>query len=142
MDKKIAGLLGAAAALTAINTITQATPAQNTELAPATTYRDLLNPVPNALSALKADNARLSRDQANGPTRMAQVSVQVGHHHHHHHHGVRIRVGHIITTITWCALDTTIITITCESASTTTIDAKRGDLDSRMAKSQNYGRSE
>jgi hypothetical protein len=94
MDKKIAGLLGAAAALTAINTTTQATPAQNTELAPATTYRDLLNPVPNALSALKADNARLSRDQANGPMRLAQVSVQVGHHHHHHHHGVRIRVGH------------------------------------------------
>jgi hypothetical protein len=93
MDKKIAGLLGAAAALTAINTTTQATPAQNTELAPGTTYRDLLNPVPNALSALKADNARLSRDQANGPTRLAQVSVQVGHHHHHHHHGVRIRVG-------------------------------------------------
>jgi hypothetical protein len=54
MDKKIAGLLGAAAALTAINTTTQATPARNTELAPATTYRDLLNPVPNALSALKA----------------------------------------------------------------------------------------
>jgi hypothetical protein len=95
MDKKIAGLLGAAAALTAINTTTQATPARNTEPAPATTYRDLLNPVPNALSALKADNARLSRDQANGPTRLAQVSVQVGHHHHHHHHhGVRIRVGH------------------------------------------------
>jgi hypothetical protein len=31
----------------------------------------------------------------------------------------------IITTTTWCALDTTIITITCESASTITIDAKK-----------------
>jgi hypothetical protein len=93
MDKKIVGLLGAAAALTAINTTTQATPAQNTELAPAT-YRDLLNPVPNALSTLEADNARLSRDQAKGLERLAQVSVQIGHHHHHHHHGVRIRVGH------------------------------------------------
>jgi hypothetical protein len=91
MDKKIAGLFGAAAALTAINTTTQATPAQNTELAPATTYRDLLNPVPNALSALIADNARLSRDQANERTQLAQVSVQVGHHHHHHHQ-VRISV--------------------------------------------------
>jgi hypothetical protein len=42
MDKKIAGLLGAAAALTAINTTTQAAPVQNTELQPATSYRDLL----------------------------------------------------------------------------------------------------
>src|SRR5690348_12949833 len=96
MDKKIAGLLGAAAALTSMTTAAQAAPAQQTELAPATSYRDLLNPISNALPILRADDERLA-NQMNESTRLAQVSVQVGHHHHHHHHhhhGVRIRVGH------------------------------------------------
>ena len=95
MDKKIAGLLGAAAALTTMTAATQT--AQSTEVSPATSYRDLLDPIPNALPKLKADDARLARTPANEATRLAQVSVQVGHHHHHHHHhhrGIRIRVGH------------------------------------------------
>jgi len=95
MDKKIAGLLGAAAALTSMTSATQAAPPQTTELAPATSYRDLLNPIPNAVPILRADDQRLARRQSTEGTQLAQVSVQVGHHHHHHHHhGVRIRVGH------------------------------------------------
>ena len=39
----------------------------------------------------------------------------------------------IITTITWCALDTTIITITCGSASTITIDAKKRRAQQRVS---------
>jgi hypothetical protein len=89
MDKKIAGLLGAAAALTTVTTAAQAAPAQNTELSPATSYRDLLDPIPNALPVLKADDERLAHSRANEATRLAQVSVQVGHHHHHHHHARR-----------------------------------------------------
>ena len=58
MDKKLAGLLGAAAALTTMSSAQAAAPAQQTEIAPASSYRDLLDPVPNALSALKADDAR------------------------------------------------------------------------------------
>jgi hypothetical protein len=61
MDKKIAGLLGAAAALTTISTGAQTAPTQNTELSPATSYRDLLNPISNALPMLKADDERGSR---------------------------------------------------------------------------------
>jgi hypothetical protein len=97
MDKKLAGLLGAAAALTTMTAVQAAAPDQKTEMAPAASYRDLLDPVPNALSALKADNAK--RDEV-PKTQLAQVSVQVGggrhhhyHHHHHHHHGVVLRVG-------------------------------------------------
>jgi hypothetical protein len=98
MDKKLAGLLGAAAALTTMTAVQAATPEQKAEMAPATSYRDLLDPVPNALSALKADDAK--RNEA-PKTELAQVSVQVGgghhhyhhHHHHHHHHGVILRVG-------------------------------------------------
>jgi hypothetical protein len=98
MDKKIAGLLGAAAALTTM-TGAQAAPAQSTELAAATSYRDLLDPVPNALPLLKADDARLA---AEAGTKVAQISIGIGggghhhhhSHHHHHHHGVVIRLGH------------------------------------------------
>ncbi|HUC51683.1 MAG TPA: hypothetical protein VMA30_20045 [Xanthobacteraceae bacterium] len=93
MDKKLAGLLGAAAALTTMTAAQAATPGQQTEMAPAASYRDLLDPVPNALPALKADDAK--RDEAAG-TEVAQISVQVGHHHHHHHHhhhGVILRLG-------------------------------------------------
>jgi hypothetical protein len=90
MDKRIAGLLGAAAALATVGGANAATEAQGTPQNPATGYRDLLNPVPNAVAALKADDARREAEARNVKT--AQVSVQLGH--HHHHHGVRIRVGH------------------------------------------------
>ncbi len=93
MDKRLAGLLGAAAALTTMTVAQAATPGQQTEMAPVTSYRDLLDPVPNALSALKADDAK--RNEA-PRTEVAQVSVQLGHHHHHHHHhhhGVILRFG-------------------------------------------------
>jgi hypothetical protein len=94
MDKKIASLLGAAAALTTM-TGAQATPAESPGPTVATSYRDLLDPIPNAVPLLKSDDARLTSERTNGTTRLAQISVQVGHHHHHHHHhGVRIRVGH------------------------------------------------
>jgi hypothetical protein len=90
MDKKLAGLLGAAAALTTMTAAQAATPGQQTELAPASSYRDLLDPIPNPLAALKADDANTPK------TEVAQVSVQLGHHHHHHHHhhrGVILRFG-------------------------------------------------
>jgi hypothetical protein len=94
MEKKIAGLLGAAAALTTI-TNAQAAPAQLSEPTAATNYRELLNPIPNAVPLLKADDARLAKTRTNDAARLAQISVQVGHHHHHHHHrGVRVRVDH------------------------------------------------
>src|SRR5271163_4128230 len=102
MDKKLAGLLGAAAALTTMSSAQAAAPVQQTEIVPVTSYRDLLDPVPNALSALKADDARLAESQGmqdqstQDGVRVAQITVQVGHHHHHHHHhhrGVVVRVG-------------------------------------------------
>jgi hypothetical protein len=81
MDKRIAGLLGAAAALTAMNGAQAAAPSQSTELAPPASYRELLDPVPNALVALKSDDARHTQRPASGETQLA--------YHHHHHHGWR-----------------------------------------------------
>jgi hypothetical protein len=78
MDKKIAGLLGAAGALTAVSSAQAAAPASGLE--PAATYRDLLEPVPNALALLKNEDAQGADTRSDGQTRLAQ------HHHHHHHH--------------------------------------------------------
>jgi hypothetical protein len=83
MDKKIAGLLGAAAALTTVGSA-QATPANTAGMSPVASYRDLLDPIPNALPLLVADDARLA--QKSTAEQVAQISVQIGHHHHHHHH--------------------------------------------------------
>ena len=60
MDKKIAGLLAAAAALTTMSAAQAAVPTQPPQSAPSS-YADLLSPVPNAVAALKADDARLVR---------------------------------------------------------------------------------
>jgi hypothetical protein len=91
MDKKIAGLLGAVAALSTVGAAQASTPTANSMQ--ANSYTDLLKPVPNAMSALVADDAaRTSRSQ--GGVKTAQISVEIGHHHHHHHHHRRIIIRH------------------------------------------------
>jgi hypothetical protein len=87
MDKKIAGLLGAVAALSTMGAA-QASPAP-TDPMQANTYADLLNPVPNAVAALAADDEARASRQTDG-VKTAQISVEVGHHHHHHHRRVII----------------------------------------------------
>lgn len=98
MDKKIAGLLGAAAAFTVVTGAQAAVPAPADQLAPASSYRDLLEPVPNALATLKAQQAKEvqasqqgqdSTAPAGGETRLAYY-----HHHHHHHRWWRRRWHH------------------------------------------------
>src|ERR1700732_524821 len=84
MDKKIAGLLGAAAALATVGGA-NATAVQENAPNPATSYRNLLNPVANALDALKADDVRRANTPAD-EVKLAQIGIVVGHHHHHHHH--------------------------------------------------------
>lgn len=85
MDKKIAGLLGAAAALTTVTAAHAAAPAQTDGNAPAASYRDLLDPVPNAVAALKADDARLAQTPGDS---VKDDGLQVAQYYHHHHHHV------------------------------------------------------
>ena len=91
MDKKIAGLLCAAAALTTISGA-QAGIAQPTQNTSPTSYRDLLEPVPDALNALRVDDARIAATETQGGEQVAQYHHhhhhhRRRHHHHHHHHG-------------------------------------------------------
>jgi hypothetical protein len=89
MDRKVAGLLGAAAILTTTTAAYAAAPTTE-ELPLPSSYQDLLTPVPNPIAALRADDARLAKAPA-GETKIAQA-----HHHHHrppprrrHHHHYR-----------------------------------------------------
>ena len=84
MDKKMAALLGAAAALTTLGSA-QAAPAPRAPLAAATSYKDLLEPIPNAMAALMDDDA--ARSQADSGAKLELVQYHHHHHHHHHHHG-------------------------------------------------------
>ena len=81
MDKKIAGLLGAAAALTSLNAgaaVPAAADAANG--LEASSYAELLEPVANAQALLKADDTARAASPSTGNVREA------GYHHHHHHH--------------------------------------------------------
>ena len=85
MEKKIAGLLGAMAALGAFNAAEAAptpSPAASDALR-ANSFADLLEPIPNAAALLKAvDQSRPAPADEN--VKLAQVFYH--HHHHHHHH--------------------------------------------------------
>jgi hypothetical protein len=102
MDKKLAGLLGAVAGLATMSAAQAAPhPAQNpSEALQANSYADLLAPIPNAASMLKADDA--ARVQQPAEMQLAQVYyapypppyVAYHHHHHHHHHARRYAHHH------------------------------------------------
>jgi hypothetical protein len=85
MDKRISGLLGAVAAVTTVTGAQAATqaPGSGTAALQASSYADLLVPVPNATAALIADNEL--RAQVAPAQRSEGVKVADDHHHHHHH---------------------------------------------------------
>jgi hypothetical protein len=91
MEKKIAGLLGAVAALSTM-TAAQGAPTSvpTTDPLQANTYSDLLEPIPNAAAVLKVvDEREPATDDTN--LQLAQY-----HHHHHHHHHSHWRRGPVV----------------------------------------------
>jgi hypothetical protein len=93
MEKKIAGLLGAVAALSTMTAAQGApTSVSTTDPLRANSYSDLLEPIPNAAAVLKVVDER--------EPAAAEANIQLAqyHHHHHHHHshwqrGPRIVIG-------------------------------------------------
>jgi hypothetical protein len=101
MDKKIVGAIGAIAGLATLDSAAQATPAAApTQPTGAQSFAELLDPIPNAVAALRAADiaARAAHEQA-VEDRAGEVQVAEHHHHHrryfrhhhHHHHRVIIR---------------------------------------------------
>ena len=92
MEKRVAGLLGAVAAIGTLSTA-QATPAPASdpaEVLQASSYAELLQPIPNAAATLKGIDERTPAASAEARVQLAQAH----HHHHHHHHYRRHRHHH------------------------------------------------
>lgn len=77
MEKKIAGVLGAVAALSTLTAV-QAAP---TDVLRANSYAELLSPIPDAAAQLKA----LDEREASQPAGQ-EKNLQLAYHDHHHHH--------------------------------------------------------
>ena len=91
MDKSIAGLLGGVSALALAGSAHAASaPVEpvNT-LPPAQSYAELLDPIPNAVELLKAQQTAESDagiDQRQVELAQYYPYYPYYHHHHHHHH--------------------------------------------------------
>ena len=82
MQNKMTGLLGAVAALGTLG-IAQAAPApERSDVLKANSFAELLEPIPDAVSRLKA----LDESQSSSPAERRIQLAQHHHHHHHHHH--------------------------------------------------------
>jgi hypothetical protein len=105
MDKKLAGLLGAVAGLAVMNSAQAAiSPAATpSEALHASSYADLLAPIPNAVALMQADDA--ARGQQSTAEALVGAEVAQGYyyghpyyrpryHHHHHHRYYRPRHHH------------------------------------------------
>ena len=94
MDQKIVGIVGAIAGLVSLDAAqgtATATPDPGT-LKGAQSFADLLDPIPNALSMLRAaDRTAPARNQAE---QTSDVKVAQNHHHHHHHRYVKPKRRH------------------------------------------------
>jgi hypothetical protein len=99
MDKTMAGVLGAITALAVTPLAAQAAPSAqpaSTPVAPANSYGDLLNPIPNALDLLAAERTTPAEiqpvqyyDQYGNyyyPHHHNHWQGGYNYHHHHHHH--------------------------------------------------------
>ncbi|MBU6462097.1 MAG: hypothetical protein KGK01_05575 [Bradyrhizobium sp.] len=94
MDKKIAGLLGAAVALGTLGAVQAAPAPAATDVLTANSFADLLEPIPNAVALLQAMDESPPAASADGNIQVAQYYYH--HHHHHHHHGWRRIVPRIV----------------------------------------------
>ena len=92
MDRTVAGLIGAVAALSAATPSQAAAPApQSIDAAlQAGSYADLLKPIPNALALIKTSETRAellpTARAGEAPVEQAQLVVVQHHHHHRYYH--------------------------------------------------------
>ncbi|WP_024510372.1 hypothetical protein [Bradyrhizobium sp. ARR65] len=83
MEKKIAGLLGAVAALGTISSAQAAPGPSHVDVLQANSYAELLEPIPNAAEVLQAMDEQQAAGSGEARVQLAQY---YRHHHHHHHH--------------------------------------------------------
>jgi hypothetical protein len=84
MDKKISGLLGAVAALGTFGSAEAAPAPAPADALQASSYAELLEPIPNAGALLQAIDEQAPA-KASENIQLAQYYYDHHHHHHHHH---------------------------------------------------------
>lgn len=94
MDKKIAGLLGAVAAIGTLNTAQAAPSPAPSDALRANSFAELLEPIPNAAALLQTVDEQAPAESTEGNVQLAQYYHH--HHHHHHHHAYRRYVPRIV----------------------------------------------
>jgi hypothetical protein len=88
MDKKMLGVIGGASALALLGgaSAMASTPMSAPELQPARSYTELLDPIPDALNTLIAEDTRAASAPNAGDAPIQVAQMHHHHHHHHHHH--------------------------------------------------------
>jgi hypothetical protein len=87
MDKTIASMIAVIGALAPLGAAQAATPSSEVEQAmQARSFSELLQPIPNAASVLKAVNERVADESPTDSQPCVQVAQYHHHHHNHHHH--------------------------------------------------------
>lgn len=103
MDKNLVGLIGAVSvlAMTAPAQAATGSPITVESAMQASSYTELLQPIPNALALLKARNEAASRSsdpEGRGMLEDVQLYIELPHprihHHHHHHHHQQVQHHH------------------------------------------------
>jgi hypothetical protein len=91
MDKRIVGVVGAISGLAALDPAQAAVIGNPSTmgLPAATSFADLLDPIPNALALLQTVEATEAALAESGAADDAQVTLVGMRHHHHHHHRMR-----------------------------------------------------
>ena len=88
MDKSVLGLLGGASALALASGAASAAASPMSEasgLRPAQSFAELLDPIPNAVNTLRAQEENAGNAESE-PLQLAQYYYGYPHHHHHHHY--------------------------------------------------------
>jgi hypothetical protein len=94
MDKKIAGVIAAIGAIAPLGVAQAAAPSSEIEqVMRASSFSELLQPIPNAAALLKSANEK-TIDEAQADAPVGDLVAQYHHHHHHHHHWWRRRYHH------------------------------------------------
>jgi hypothetical protein len=92
MDKKLAGLIGAVAALAALDGAQAATSSSAVDVTTALrpeSFAELLTPIPNAVAILQAADQAESKKASEAPGEVQVAQYYREHHHHHHHNSYR-----------------------------------------------------
>jgi hypothetical protein len=89
MERRLAGMIGAAVLATVGTTQIAAAAPDPQEVLQARSFAELLQPIPDATVLLAAAEAASARDLAAGADSESldrRMVAQYYHHHHHHHH--------------------------------------------------------